>query len=631
MPSLSRCHFHLLLSKISPGILQDAMSQSSHLTKFTQDFQTAKPHLRTMRLINAQTRQLEEYFESRVPPYAILSHCWGEGEVLFQDINSSEWHRKTGARKINFACAQTLKGDLNLNYVWIDTCCIDKSSSAELSEAINSMYRWYQNAKICYAYLDDVDQRSTDRSNKDFQQSRWFTRGWTLQELLAPAHVDFYDKYWTYIGNKEGDVLEQIATITSIPKRFIADPGLIPSASIAQKMSWAAGRKTTRTEDIAYCLLGLHNVNMPLLYGEGTKSFLRLQEEILKRSADQSLFAFVDSADREGDGIFAGSPDSFKDSRSIIPIPSRGGTKTQPHSLSNKGLLIETRYESNEFGDPLGVSPGEFYAVLECHYEYDYTSLITIALLDCSVSRDGEEGVFQRKQNGGLNTADVSGGKFLQMKTRVITIVQNQSSTTVSRECFPSVCIVNYNIARERGFEITETYPSSALWFGEQQTMDNGSWESQKATVVGETQTLRPVGSEKHADAITFKTRTFGFVFGSIASPRHFYICIHIWNDGVPKPYISLQTCQKSPWELGNWCDRSLETSKPHLLGSTKVAVRVPLPFGRSALDLSCELVIEERLNQPVVLLERQQIVKLEIVSPSILFIEVKRDPGKSI
>ncbi|KAH6668181.1 heterokaryon incompatibility protein-domain-containing protein, partial [Halenospora varia] len=292
-----------------------------------------------MRLINAQTRQLEEYFESQVPRYAILSHCWGEGEVLFQDISGLEWHGKTGARKINFACAQTLK--IDLNYVWIDTCCIDKSSSAELSEAINSMYRWYQKAEVCYAYLDDVDQRSKDSSKKEFHESRWFTRGWTLQELLAPARVDFYDKYWTYIGSKEGDILEQIATITSIPKRFVADPSLIPSASIAQKMSWAAGRETTRTEDVAYCLLGLHDVNMPLLYGEGTKSFLRLQEEILKHSADQSLFAFVDPVYREGDGIFAGSPESFKDSGGIIPIPSRGGTKSQPHSLSNKGLVIE--------------------------------------------------------------------------------------------------------------------------------------------------------------------------------------------------------------------------------------------------------------------------------------------------
>jgi len=171
---------------------------------------------------------------------------------------------------------------------WIDTCCIDKTSSAELSEAINSMYRWYQRSQVCYAYLVDVPDATADHSRPDslFQQSKWFTRGWTLQELLAPTFVEFYDQNWIEIGTKSSmrTLVQKITNISILVN--------IDEACVAEKLSWASTRVTTRIEDLAYCLMGLFDINMPLLYGEGHNAFLRLQLEIWNRTNDESIFAW---------------------------------------------------------------------------------------------------------------------------------------------------------------------------------------------------------------------------------------------------------------------------------------------------------------------------------------------------
>jgi hypothetical protein len=173
-----------------------------------------------------------------------------------------------------------------------DTCCIDKSSSAELSEAINSMYAWYQRGVVCYAYLSDVQLWSTYQPEDadgawvaenpeavlQVMKSRWWTRGWTLQELIAPPSVVFYaatSQGWSKIGTK-GSLIDLVAARTGIRDDILR--GLdVKKCSVAQRMSWASQRETTRTEDLAYCLLGIFGVNMPLLYGEGSKAFLRLQ------------------------------------------------------------------------------------------------------------------------------------------------------------------------------------------------------------------------------------------------------------------------------------------------------------------------------------------------------------------
>ena len=156
------------------------------------------------------------------------------------------------------------------------------------------MFRWYQKARVCYAYLADVLKDTNPNEDslvpEEFSRSRWFTRGWTLQELVAPQNVVFYSRSWKNIGTKE-QLCNTISTITGIDIDTLLGEDLTV-VSVANKMSWASGRRTTRIEDMAYCLLGIFDVNMPLLYGEGQKAFLRLQEEILRSSYDHSLFAW---------------------------------------------------------------------------------------------------------------------------------------------------------------------------------------------------------------------------------------------------------------------------------------------------------------------------------------------------
>ncbi|KAI1137601.1 HET-domain-containing protein [Hypoxylon sp. FL0543] len=252
-----------------------------------------------MRLLNARTKKLSEFLEADAPPYAILSHTWGAAEVSFDDIQSAwpKYRLKEGWKKIKWCCRQALKDDLE--YVWVDTCCIDKSSSAELQEAINSMFRWYERSHVCYAYLADVGS-GTESQDFDFfwrlRGSRWFTRGWTLQELIAPGLLIFFDASWKKLGTRYA-LREDISSITGISQVVLEGAAIsarraLRSASIAQKMSWAAGRSTSRPEDMAYCLLGIFQVNMPMLYGEGNEAFTRLQEQIIRSSDDQTILAW---------------------------------------------------------------------------------------------------------------------------------------------------------------------------------------------------------------------------------------------------------------------------------------------------------------------------------------------------
>ncbi|KAH7024822.1 heterokaryon incompatibility protein-domain-containing protein [Microdochium trichocladiopsis] len=249
-----------------------------------------------MRLLHTKDYHFEEKNASEVQ-YAILSHTWGPEEILFEDVARSEgsslWESKQGAAKVRASCAFALAE--GFEYIWIDTCCIDKSNSVELSEAINSMYECYQLADVCYAYLADVQRRS------DLASSRWFTRGWTLQELIAPPMVKFLNSSWALLGTR-GLLASQVEKITSLPKTLLTDrkgyvdwiaaERVLQTTSIANRMSWAAKRVTTRREDLAYCLMGIFGVNMPLIYGEGgAKAFTRLQEQIMRQSGDQSILA----------------------------------------------------------------------------------------------------------------------------------------------------------------------------------------------------------------------------------------------------------------------------------------------------------------------------------------------------
>ncbi|USW48823.1 Putative heterokaryon incompatibility [Septoria linicola] len=227
-----------------------------------------------MRLLQAHSRTLI-CFDDTQPirgKYAILSHVWDLDEVRFEDIQSSRsLEHKRGYVKMRYACQQAMIH--GLEYVWIDSCCIDKRSSAELSEAINSMYSWYREAACCYAYLADVGnpvrQRGTSvQSNRiatyqALRDSRWFKRGWTLQELIAPAKVHFYGQDWTFLGTK-ASLCAELEEITAIPKYVLQDAFHLKHVSVVQKMKWAAYRQTTRKEDEAYCLLGLR-IRLPVV------------------------------------------------------------------------------------------------------------------------------------------------------------------------------------------------------------------------------------------------------------------------------------------------------------------------------------------------------------------------------
>lgn len=289
-----------------------------------------------MRLLNSATLVFEEFLGDNTPKYAILSHRWLDGEVSLKDMQDGTATTKAGYSKIKQCCAQAIKDDLK--YAWVDTCCIDKSSSADLNEAVNSMYKWYQGATVCYAYLSDVSTSDLSDDDASFRNSAWFTRGWTLQELIAPSRVEFYNSSWQNIGAR--DLLTTtISEITNIDIAML-EGGDPEDFSVAKRMSWAATRTTTRPEDRAYSLLGLFSVNMPMLYGEGDRAFIRLQEEIMKHSDDQSIFAWKrDDRLSWRSGLLATSPSDFEGCSNIV----RTGViwNRIPYSITNKGLSIE--------------------------------------------------------------------------------------------------------------------------------------------------------------------------------------------------------------------------------------------------------------------------------------------------
>ncbi|KAJ4376214.1 hypothetical protein N0V83_001496 [Neocucurbitaria cava] len=329
-----------------------------------------------MRLIDARTIELIWFNDNDVPKYAILSHTWGSDEITYQELvwinrakalsdssmsqvsssttsfGSQDEHAtfmlaamemmirgnsgttmggiteedlmsRKGYSKI-IRAAEQARG-LGCDYIWVDTCCIDKSSSAELQEAINSMFRWYRDAEICIVYLEDIEKphcnaytSASDVARAAFEKCRWAKRGWTLQELVAPAICRFYFEDWTLMGEKT-EFQDELSDATGIPIHVLEDWETVSEMSVAERMSWAAYRETTRIEDMAYSLLGLFDIHMPLLYGEGEKAFIRLQEEILKTTDDYSLFAWsaVTSNKSTYRGLLARTPLEFRHCRSI--------------------------------------------------------------------------------------------------------------------------------------------------------------------------------------------------------------------------------------------------------------------------------------------------------------------------
>ncbi|CAK3947219.1 Hypothetical predicted protein [Lecanosticta acicola] len=325
-----------------------------------------------MRLISTVTGEFEWYGDAQRPKYAILSHTWGEGEILYQDylylrneIAGDEIKTKVLAAFMSKVPRRDSPGYLKIQalcevararghqWVWIDTCCIDRSSSAELSGAINSMWNWYWNAEECLVYLVDVPEchvtkshlekwpsgkRLRDETLQKMRKSRWFTRGWTLQEMLAPARLTYYDTNWNMIASRTY-LANEVSDITKIPAIYLTDRNQLKEASIAMKMSWMAYRQTTLEEDMGYSLLGLFDISMPLVYGEGRKAFMRLQLELLSKSSDDSILAWT--ANVEPTGLLARSPTAFADSGHIIPPGFENRSAPQlPSMMTNMGLQV---------------------------------------------------------------------------------------------------------------------------------------------------------------------------------------------------------------------------------------------------------------------------------------------------
>jgi len=360
-----------------------------------------------MRLINAHTLELEEFVDETAVEYAILSHRWQDEEVgfqVYQDLKAAR--RLKGFDKIQRCCRQALlEGH---GWVWCDTCCIDKSSSAELSEAINSMFRYYQSADVCYVYLSDVEAHTSSQEHTQdrMMQSGWFTRGWTLQELLAPPRAVFYDRTWNFLGTKQ-TLCSALALRTGIDEVILNGLDAISGRSIAQRMSWASERTTTRREDLAYCLLGIFDVNMPMLYGEGGKAFVRLQQEIIRQSADHTIFAWpIPTSQTAQPGLLANSPAAFKECQNVWVADSR--QDRTPYNMTNRGLSIQL------LAIPFMVDT--YLARLNCTYGSTRLGIL--------LNNDTRIGIFLRRLNGDDQYARVTyqGQTFIQAGTATWTV-----------------------------------------------------------------------------------------------------------------------------------------------------------------------------------------------------------------
>jgi hypothetical protein len=379
-----------------------------------------------MRALNTQSLRVESFVAAENDDcYAILSHTWGNEseEVTYEDIKSGTPQNKAGYKKLQRSCA--IARDLGYSHIWIDTCCIDKGSSAELSEAINSMFRYYLNSSICLVYLEDVDDQ-----RHGFASSKWFTRGWTLQELTAPRNLVFLSRNWKQIGTKL-ELAMEISSITAIGEEVLTERFAYSRVSVAVRMSWASKRQTTREEDIAYSLLGIFDVSMPLLYREGKGAFRRLQEEIMKTSTDHSLFAWVALED-ELSGPLALHPRNFIHSGDIVPIADG----QHAYGMKNQGLQIKLPmiHHKQDVYDHI--------AVLSCHHKSNFSHRVGIKLI--AASRNPNERLFRRgsphthpsRQIFGTDEKEVRRARVMEFNINASDGENIDSSISVSRNAW---------------------------------------------------------------------------------------------------------------------------------------------------------------------------------------------------
>lgn len=466
------------------------------------------------------------------PPYAILSHRWGlaADEVSFEDFKGDLTlaRQKKGYRKVEGCCIQALKD--KLNYAWIDSCCIDKSSSAELSEAINSMYGWYGAAQVCYAYLEDITTEQDPRApDSAFRQSPWFTRGWTLQELISPKDVRIFSGRWTHIGDKTtlADLIEEI---TNVSKDILLDRNMLHSACVAQKMSWASRRQTTRLEDEAYSLIGLFGINMPTIYGEGSRAFIRLQEEIIRVSSDHSIFAW--DGTNELSGMLATSPKQFANSAEYrameyVDYASRFCI-TEKTAWVGDGPIrgdvinlggVQPNYAMTNFGLQIQLPTFQIYRIRECCF----------ACLACTHGEDGKSVVislyrrpgrpsdhFYRTLFNDRNTHPISRDDRLDFHTGLSYISGNEPQSQLDILTTPEIpsksSVYRLHVKSEQldgdaTIKITDCHPPEAVTWENRECL--ATVRSGKHVVL----TFEPVSSSDPLEMLDF---AFGVINGNV-------------------------------------------------------------------------------------------------------------------
>ena len=365
-----------------------------------------------MRLIRTTKLDLEEFVDDQIPKYAILSHRWEAGEVSMQDWVEERQRGSAGDLKVRAFCDLAVQH--GYDYAWVDTCCIDKRNSAELSEAVNSMFEWYRRAGVCMVYLSDVSMEELDVGKdpdevdmKEFRQSAWFTRGWTLQELLAPDHSFFYSKSWKQIGTRRS-LLRHIVEASGIEERYItATPAfarnleqMLASTTIAMRISWASRRRTTRIEDAAYCLLGLFGISMMPLYGEGHRAFRRLQLEIMKEFNDDSLFAWSTNSARLNN-FLATHPRDFATAPAMLAHSwhpfSRGDFVATNAGIKLTASLLPAKTPSSSYPGGLKLGNKNFrYLLLNCTNEAA-TSHLALIVLPAVTEGEGRKTLWLRR------------------------------------------------------------------------------------------------------------------------------------------------------------------------------------------------------------------------------------------
>ncbi|KAK7966508.1 HET-domain-containing protein [Apiospora aurea] len=379
-----------------------------------------------MRCIDTILKQLVQKTAcASFKPYAILSHTWDNTEITFQDFDGAGLNGcrdKAGYAKLKGAI--DLAREQKFRYLWVDTCCIDKTSSSELSEAINSMFEWYRNAEACYVYLSDYSS-SHDYNPKApsvLGQSRWFRRSWTLQELIAPNHVAFYSRDWKSIGTK-AELCQTISGITSISTGVLMEPDGYKGASTAQRMSWAASREATRGEDHAYSLFGIFEINMAPLYGEGAeRAFRRLQEEIIRTSTDDSILAWLPSEESsEGclPSALAPSPSCFMRTGAVVHFVSKWALELDHFSMTPRGLQIEAPVIEEE--------GGTMVIVLSSRYVGDFRGPLGIKVEALYPGKPGRLALCQRQALATQLVPVNSSASLAKLERRKICILESSA------------------------------------------------------------------------------------------------------------------------------------------------------------------------------------------------------------